>query len=104
MNKEEQRFALQVVILAKMRQRIYDTANLEDGSDSAVEVDRPLFGCWHELDMLRKWRIVIQIAEYAVYVFDQSLDGIASLSPAAADVPDKRPELLGMTSTSAARP
>ncbi|KAK8128473.1 hypothetical protein PG984_009581 [Apiospora sp. TS-2023a] len=60
---------------------------------------RPLFKCWHEIDMSRKRRIVEQIAEYPVSVFDQCLDGIASLYPAAADDPDKRPELLGMAST-----
>ncbi|KAK8112690.1 hypothetical protein PG984_013216 [Apiospora sp. TS-2023a] len=39
----------------------------------------------HELDMSRKRRIVEQIAEYTVCVFDQALDGIASIYPAATD-------------------
>ncbi|KAK8063418.1 hypothetical protein PG996_008070 [Apiospora saccharicola] len=39
----------------------------------------------HELDMSRNRGIVEQIAEYTVCVFDQALDGIASIYPAAAD-------------------
>lgn len=60
---------------------------------------RPLFDCWHELDMPRKRRIVEQLAEYTVCVFDRGLDGISSLYPAGPDDPDRRPEMLGMAST-----
>ena len=60
---------------------------------------RSLFDCWFELDMSRKRRIVEQLAEYTICVFDNHFDGISSLYPASSGDPDKRPEMSGMDST-----
>ncbi|KAK8029035.1 hypothetical protein PG991_006091 [Apiospora marii] len=61
---------------------------------------RPLFEFWRELDMSRKRRIVEQLAEYTVCVFDKAFDGgISTMYPAAPGDPEKRPQWKGMDST-----
>ena len=57
---------------------------------------RPLFECWREMHISRKRRIVEQLAEYTIRVFDHGLDGIASVYPARREDPDQRPEYGAM--------
>ncbi|KAK8051150.1 hypothetical protein PG993_002535 [Apiospora rasikravindrae] len=60
---------------------------------------RPLFQCWNDMDMPRKRRLVEQLAEYTVRVFDNEFEGIGSLYPPAPGDPDPRPELKGVQAT-----
>ncbi|KAK7957025.1 uncharacterized protein PG986_006247 [Apiospora aurea] len=60
---------------------------------------KPLFECWNDMKMSRKIRLVEQLVEYTVRVYDNEFEGIGSLYPAAPGDPDQRPELKGVEAT-----